>query len=73
MGAMLPVLTLPQAWTIWVSHKTEGVSLTTWSVYLVSSALFVAYGLVHRQRLLVITYGPYVVVEALIIAGLLIV
>jgi uncharacterized protein with PQ loop repeat len=70
-GAVLPLLTLPQAWAVWAEGRVEGVSLTTWAAYLVVSLLFVVYGARHRSSLLLVTYIPFVVVEVAIVAGLL--
>ena len=70
-GALLPLFTVPQAAQIWLEGATDGVSLTTWTAYLVVSALFVVHGLRHGQALLLVTYVPFVVIEAVIIAGVL--
>ncbi len=39
-----PVLTLPQLLKIWIGGSTAGVSLTTWSAFVIGSALWLAYG-----------------------------
>jgi uncharacterized protein with PQ loop repeat len=70
-GGLLPLFTLPQAARIWLDGKAEGVSLTTWTAYLVVSVLFVIHGVRHRLALLLVTYLPFVVIEVAIIAGVL--
>ena len=70
-GVLLPLATIPQAYSVLVNKSTEGVSLITWSFYLVSSLLFAIYGIVHKERLLMITYIPFVLIEVAIVIGLL--
>lgn len=71
-GIALPLLTIPQAYTILIDKQVEGVSLLTWSFYLLASVLFAVFGIIHKEKLLIITYVPFVAVEALIVAGLII-
>ena len=71
-GILLPILTIPQAYSVLVDKSTDGVSLVTWSFYLLSSTLFAIYGIVHKEKLLMVTYIPFVVVEAAIVIGILI-
>lgn len=71
-GILLPIFTIPQAYTVLVQGQTEGVSLFTWSFYLVSSTLFAIFGIYHKERLLMITYIPFVIIEAAIVVGILI-
>ena len=70
-GVLLPLLTLPQAYTVLIDKETAGVSLFTWGFYLVSSSLFAVFGIIHKERLLIITYLPFTIIEAAIVTGLL--
>ena len=70
-GILLPILTLPQAYNVVVSRQTAGVSLLTWSFYLFASVLFAVFGIIHKEKLLIITYVPFVFIEAAIVIGLL--
>jgi uncharacterized protein with PQ loop repeat len=72
-GLLLPIATIPQAYDIWVSKKTAGVSLTTWLLYLIASTLFAVYGIKHKEKLLIWTYIPFVIIECFIVVGLLII
>ena len=71
-GILLPILTIPQAYSVLIQQQTAGVSLVTWSFYLLSSALFAIFGVIHKQKLLIVTYIPFVIVESAIVLGLLI-
>lgn len=70
-GVLLPILTIPQAYSVLIDKATDGVSLITWSFYLLSSTLFAIFGILHKQRLLMVTYIPFVIVEAAIVVGIL--
>jgi len=64
-----PVMTIPQAWTIFHTKSAAGISLSTWICYLVFGFVWVWYGFVHKQRLIIFYELLYVVVEILIITG----
>ncbi len=70
-GILLPLLTIPQAYTIVVDKQTAGVSLLTWTFYLFASTLFAVFGIIHKQRLLIVTYVPFTIIELIIVVGLL--
>jgi len=68
-GILLPLFTLPQAYTVLVVGETAGVSIITWGFYLLSSSLFALFGFIHKEKLLIVTYVPFVIIEVLIIVG----
>jgi len=69
-GIALPLFTIPQAISIYSNKNVSGVSLLTWLFYLFSSAMFAVFGIIHREKLLIVTYVPFVIVEAVIVVGL---
>jgi len=44
MSAFTLLMTVPQVWTIWIGHHAAGVSIPSWSAYLVSAVLWFWYG-----------------------------
>lgn len=70
-GILLPIATIPQAYAILIEKDTAGVSMITWLFYLASSTLFAIFGIVHKQKLLIITYVPFTIIELLIVVGLI--
>ncbi|HEX5797275.1 MAG TPA: hypothetical protein VFX86_02700 [Candidatus Saccharimonadales bacterium] len=71
IGFMIPILTIPQTYNVIISKQTLGVSLATWSFYLFASLLFAWFGIVHKEKLLIITYVPLAILEILIVVGLI--
>jgi hypothetical protein len=45
MSIFTLVMTVPQAWTVWVSREVAGVSLWSWGAYLLSALLWFWFGL----------------------------
>lgn len=70
-GLLLPLLTIPQAYTVLIEKETAGVSLFTWTFYLFASLLFATFGIIHKERLLIVTYVPFTIIEAAIVLGLI--
>ena len=65
-----PFTSLPQILEIWVKDKNAaGVSCMTWCLFLLMSALWLAYGIGKRDRPLIISNALWIVAEAVIIAG----
>ena len=67
-----PLMTLPQIIQIYVSHNT-GSSIATWVMYLVSSAIWLVYGIKTRNVPIIVTDIFWVAVEALVVIGLVVV
>lgn len=71
-GIAMPLLTLPQLYTIWATQQTAGVSMATWLCYTLISLIFFIFGLQNRQKLLMVTYFPMFVIELFIVIGLVV-
>jgi len=50
MSVFTMFMTVPQVLTIWVGHQAAGVSVVSWSAYLLSAILWFWYGLQKRDR-----------------------
>lgn len=65
-----PFTSLPQIFEIWIKDKNaDGVSSMTWCLFLVMSALWLAYGISKRDRPLIISNALWIVAEMIVIAG----
>ena len=45
MSLFTMLMTIPQVLTIWLSHQAAGVSLVSWSAYLVSAVIWFWFGI----------------------------
>jgi uncharacterized protein with PQ loop repeat len=50
MSIFTMLMTIPQVLVIWVGHQTAGVSLLSWSAYLISAVLWFLHGLRTRDK-----------------------
>jgi len=69
VGTVVPFLTLPQVIAAW-SGPAEGLSLVSWVAYLIHSICWIAYGFVHRERILVGTNALWALMQLLVIIGI---
>lgn len=68
-GIIGPVMTVPQLYKIWSTKNATGVSFISWAAYAIGSAFWVWYGITHKQKPLIITYGLFLIIEILIVIG----
>jgi uncharacterized protein with PQ loop repeat len=66
-----PLFELPQAYTIYVNHNAQNVSIYTWSFFLIDNVAWIIYGLRRKSKPLVITSVLYLLIELIIVVGIL--
>jgi uncharacterized protein with PQ loop repeat len=64
-----PLSSVPQMWEIWADRDAAGVSLVTWTLFLVTSVVWLLYGIVKSDRPLILSNAIWVVCEAIIMVG----
>ena len=67
-----PILTVPQFIEVLVMRHVDGVSLVTWAAYAVASLLWLAYGIIHKQKPIILSQSLLFVLDVAITAGVLI-
>ena len=72
MSIFTLLMTIPQVLTIWVGHQSAGVSVQSWSAYLVSALLWFAYGLHKRDRNIFLPCIGWIVLDGAVIVGVLV-
>jgi uncharacterized protein with PQ loop repeat len=71
-GIASPIATLPQLFQIWISQNASGISLITWVSYLLIVTIMTLYGIIHKEKPLIIMYSSLVIIDLLIIVGIII-
>ncbi len=66
------VMSIPQAVTIWVTHRTTGVSLVSWIAYLLSAVAWLIYGLKKRDRNVYLPCLGWIAIDGAVILGILV-
>ena len=55
IALVTPILTIPQLLLVWMQRETAGVSLITWGSYAAMSGVWLIYGILHKQKQLVLS------------------
>jgi uncharacterized protein with PQ loop repeat len=66
-GIASPLMTIPQIYDVWVLNRLDGVSVTSWSGYLLFSFVWLAYGIVHKDRPIIVSSMLWVIAEGLVV------
>jgi uncharacterized protein with PQ loop repeat len=72
MSVFTMLMTVPQVLTIWVGHQAAGVSVVSWSAYLLSAILWFWYGLQKRDKNIYLPCVGWVGLDAAVIVGALV-
>lgn len=72
VALVTPVLTIPQLLLIWLQHQTAGVSIVTWGSYAAMSGVWLIYGILHRQRPLIVSQACLFVLDFGVVLGIFI-
>ncbi len=67
-----PLLTISQPLKIFSQKTAEGVSLITWIVFFVSAIIWLGYGIIHKDKPIIIANILWILIEGAAIAGILI-
>jgi MtN3 and saliva related transmembrane protein len=67
-----PLTSVPQIAEIWFIDKSAvGVSLVTWSLFLLMACIWLLYGIVHKARPIIISNSLWILAQAIIVLGAL--
>lgn len=69
IGIVGPALGIPQVLKIFVEKEASSVSIFTWSGFIVISIIWLTYGILHREKPIIIANIGYMSVQGLIVLG----
>lgn len=69
MSVFTMLMTVPQVLTIWVGHQAAGVSVVSWSAYLLSAILWFWYGLQQGDKNIYLPCVGWVILDTAVIVG----
>lgn len=72
MSIFTLLMTIPQVLTIWVGHQAAGVSIFTWSAYLLSAVLWFWFGVQKKDKNIYLPCIGWIILDLAVIAGALI-
>ena len=66
-----PLMNLPQLFQIWINKNAGSVSVITWFSFALFSFIWLAYGILHKEKPLIIMNSALVIIQFSIVAGAL--
>lgn len=63
------LMTIPQLSLIWIQKNAEGVSVFSWSAYTITAIFWLMYGVMHKEKPIIITNSMWIVLDVLIVLG----
>ena len=69
VGLFGPIATIPQLYNVWIEKNASGVSAFSWSAYLSIALMWIGYGILHKEKPIIIIYSGWVIVDLLIVIG----
>jgi uncharacterized protein with PQ loop repeat len=72
LSVITMLMTVPQVLTIWIDGNAGGVSILSWSAYLLSACLWLVYGLQKHDKTIYLACLGWVALDAAIVAGVIV-
>lgn len=69
VGIIGSFFNIPQLITIWVHKNAEGVSVSSWIGFSVTTLFWLAYAIYHKEKVLIITFGLTLAFQIAIVVG----
>ncbi len=66
-------MTIPQVLKIWIEKESAGVSVTTWVSYTILGVFWVYYGLIHKEKPIIVGNVLGLLLNVAVVVGLLMV
>jgi uncharacterized protein with PQ loop repeat len=66
-----PMMNLPQLFQIWINKSAKNISIITWASFALFSFIWLLYGLVHKEKPLIIMNLSLILIQGSIVTGAL--
>lgn len=66
-----PVVVIPQIVKVYLHQEVTGLSIWTWGLLTIGAVPWVLYGLVHKEKPIIISYGLWFLAYLSIVIGIL--
>ena len=67
-----PIMTTPQIINVWVYQHVEGLAIASWGTYVMTSSFWLIYGILHKERPIILANIAWLLANASIVIGILI-
>jgi uncharacterized protein with PQ loop repeat len=72
VGILGPIFTIPQIAKIYLGHTAAGVSAFSWISYSIFSVFWLIYGILHKEKLIIISYSLWILTNSAVAIGAII-
>ncbi len=72
VGLIGPIMTTPQIINVWIHHQVEGLALSSWGTYVMTSFFWLIYGILHKEKAIILVNVAWILAHASIVVGILI-
>ncbi len=67
---LMPLIELPQLLEIYLNKSAENVSLFTWTFFVIFGIPWLIYGIIHKEKPIILLYAMWVAVDFTIALGI---
>jgi len=71
VAIIAPLTTLPQIIKIISTKTAAGVSLLTWTIYTLVTIPWIIYGIVHKEKPIIVSYVLWLILNTLVVIAIL--
>ena len=72
MSIFTMLMTIPQVLAIWIGHQAGGVSILSWSAYLLAAVLWFWHGVRTHDKNIYLACVGWIVLDVAVIVGVLV-
>ncbi len=69
VAAIEPIVTIPQLYVIFRDKSAEGIAISSWVGYQLFTLVWLWYGIVHKEKVIIFYQACWLVLQQLIIIG----
>ncbi|MCK5039551.1 MAG: hypothetical protein KAR87_01110 [Candidatus Aenigmarchaeota archaeon] len=65
-----PLMTLPQILKIYTQQTASGLSLLSWSLFMIPAFAWILYGFAHKEKVIILCNMAWIIVYIFVIGGI---
>ena len=69
IGILGPILTIPQLLEVWISKNGSGISIFTWTSWILTAIFWLAYGIIHKEKPIIFSYIGWILIDLGVVIG----
>ena len=72
VAVLIPLVEIPQLIEIYTKQSAQNVSSLTWGAFVLFGIPWLIYGIVHKEKPVIVLYALWIVIDSLIFIGTII-